>query len=543
MIADCGLSIANWKETMERMRTKFRPLPHIASVVSQFAIRTSRYLLCILFFAPVILHGQNPDWARVHSLTVQGIDHLYALQIDEAERTFDEVTRMAPNDPRGWFFKSMVHFYVYQLSTDRKAYDRFFELSETVIDKAESLVDRNAKDLTAKFYLGGIYGYRGLAYQRNGSIVSAVWDGRKGYSLLREAATGPGLSVDAQLGFGLFSYLIAKIPRSFSWLLNLIGFSGDLEGGLAMIRNAADNGIYTRTEASFYYAQFCFFEERYNEAERYMRRIMDQYPTNSLFLTTYAAWQLRRDQIDSAIAIGERAIAINEKAQVKIGDEYAHSTLASAYFTRGDFLDAVEHWEEYIDRSENKENVGNSIYYRLGIAYELSGDRSKAVATWNRMKRTTDPDMPWESVYWRRAQLLIAAPMTKVDIALVVAGNEVQRGNRDRAIALYRTAAHQSSGDPEHQAQAIYGVIQTAFQCDDDRTVLTEAQKVLQLSPKRETWVIPHTLLVLARSQARLGQTSEAKRTLEQALAYEDYDWEVTLRTRMEREMEKIEKQ
>lgn len=508
----------------------------------QSTIVIRQFLWLLILLLPSLSPAQSVDWGRVHTLTIQGIDQLYALQIDEAERTFDEVTRIAPDDPRGWFFKSMVHFYVYQLSTDQKAYDRFFELSETVIDKAESLVDHNAKDLNAKFYLGGIYGYRGMAYQRNGSIVSAVWDGRKGYSLLKEAATGPNLSVDAQLGFGLFSYLIAKIPRSFSWLLNLIGYSGDLEGGLAMIRNAADNGVYTRTEASFYYAQFCFFEDRYDEAERYMRRVMDQYPTNSLFLTTYAAWQLRRDQIDSAIAIGERAIAINERSQVKIGDEYAHSTLASAYFMRGDLRDAAEHWEQYIDRSENKENVGNNVYYRLGIAYELTGDRTKAVATWNRMKRTTDEDTPWESVYWRRAQLLMASPMTTVDIALIAASNEAQRGNRDRSMAIYRAAAYQSSGDPERQAQAIYGVVQTAFQCDDDRTVMAEAPKVVHLRPKRETWVIPHTLLILGRSQARLGRNDEAKRTFEQALSYEDYDWEVTLRGRIERELEKLEK-
>jgi tetratricopeptide (TPR) repeat protein len=473
---------------------------------------------------------------------MQGIDQLYALRIDEAEQTFDDVTRLAPGDPRGWFFKSMVHFYVYQLSTDKTAYDRFFELSETVIDRAETLVKQNPNDLTAKFYLGGIYGYRGLAYQRNGSVLAGVWDGQKGYGLLKEAATGPNFSVDAQLGFGLFSYLIAKIPRSFSWVLSLIGFSGDLEGGLAMIRNAADRGIYTRTEAAFYYAQFCFFEERYDEAERYLRRVMDQYPTNSLFLTTYAAWQMRRDQIDSAIAIGERAIAINERAQVKIGDEYAHSTLASAYFTRGSYEEAAGHWEQYIDRSENKENVGNYVYFRLGISYELLGDRSQAVATWKRMRPITDTDRPWESVYWRRAQLLMASPMTAVDIALIIASNEAQRGNRDRAIALYRSAVHLSTGDPDRQAQALYGVVQTSYQCDDDRTVLAEAPKVMQLRPKRETWVIPHTLLVLGRAQSRLGQKAEAKKTLAQGLSHEDYDWEVTLRGRMERELEKLEK-
>lgn len=504
-------------------------------------IRNSKYVALSLFLAGS-LQAQSIDWTRVHNLTTLGIDQLYSLQVDSAERTFDEVIRIAPNDPRGWFFKSMVHFYIYQLSKDETAYNRFFELSETVIDRAESIADQNPNDLNAKFYLGGIYGYRGMAYQRHGSDLSAIWDGRKGYGLLKEAATGPNLSVDAQLGFGLFSYLIAKIPRSLSWVLSIIGFSGDLEGGLAMMKGAADRGIYTRTEASFFYAQFCFFEDRYDEAEKYIRIVMDRYPTNSLFLTTYAAWQLRRDQIDSAVAFGERAIAMNEKAQVKIGDEFAHSTLASAYFIRGNYDQASEHWEQYIDRSENKDNVGNYVYFRLGICYELTGDRPKAVATWNRMKRTTDADEPWESVYWRRAQLFLSAPLSPIDISLFVASNEVQRGRRDKAIALYRAAAHLSGSDDERKAQALYGVAQTAWQCDDDHTVLAVVPEIVRLDPKRERWVIPHALLVLGRSQARLNRPDEARRTFARALQYEDYDWEMNVKGRIEREIEKIEK-
>ena len=508
---------------------------------SKIVNRQFLWTLCLLLFSS-ILHAQSVDWTRVHHLTIQGIDQLYSLEVDSAERSFDEVIRMAPGDPRGWFFKSIVHFYVYQLSKDETAYQRFFALSETVIEKAESLVDQNPKDLNAKFYLGGIYGYRGMAYQRHGRDLSAVWDGQKGYSLLREASIGPNFSVDAQLGFGLFSYLIAKIPRSLAWVLTIIGFPGDQEGGLAMMKNAADRGIYTRTEAAFFYAQFCFFEDRYDEAEKYIRLVMDRYPTNSLFLVTYASWQLRRDQIDSAIAIGERAIAVNEKAQVRIGDEYAHSTLASAYFAKGKFQEASGHWEQYIDRSENKENVGNYVYYRLGICYELAGDRQRAITTWNSMLKSTDEDRPWDSVYWRRAQLFIDAPMSSVDIALIAASNEAQRGRRDRALAIYRAAAKEAEHDVERRAQALYGVAQSAYQCDDDRTVMDVVAEIVRLRPRREEWVIPHALLILGRAQSRQGLIDEAKRTFEQALSYEDYDWEANVRGRVEREVEKLEK-
>jgi len=157
------------------------------------------------------------------------------------------------------------------------------------------------------------------------------------------------------------------------------------------------------------------------------------------------------------------------------------------------------------------------------------------------MKRITDADEPWESVYWRRAQIFLAAPLSPIDISLFVASNEAQSGRRDRALALYRAAAHLSGADAERKAQALYGVAQTAYQCDDDKAVLAIVPEVVRLDPKRERWVIPHALLILGRSQARLNQTADARRTFEQALKYEDYDWEMNVRGRVEREIEKME--
>ena len=217
-------------------------------------------IAAVLVFVLLQAHAQpavmTTDWAKVHDQTVRGIDQLYNLEMDKAEATFSEVIRMAPEDPRGHFFMSMIHFWVFTLNKDEKAFESFFELTDKVIAICDKLLDRDENDVVATFFLGGAYGYRGIAYQRNGSVLKAAWDGRKGYSYLKDAVTLKPDLYDAQMGFGLFSYLVGKVPKSYRWLLNIIGFNGDVEGGLASLKMAADSGTYTRTEARFFLAQF-----------------------------------------------------------------------------------------------------------------------------------------------------------------------------------------------------------------------------------------------------------------------------------------------
>lgn len=499
--------------------------------------------LAAAFLVPLLAsssEAQTVDWAEVHRHTIRGIDHLYNLEFDDAFAQFDETIRLAPDDPRGWFFKSMVYFYVYQLTENDTAYEKFIELSESVIDKAESILENAPDDLNAQFYLGGIFGYRGLAYQRHGNLLGALWDGRKGYGHLKTAATGERYSIDAKMGFGLFTYLVARIPRSYSWVFNLLGFSGDQEEGLRMIRAAADSGIYTRTEAALFYAQFCFFERRYAEAYVYMRRIMEAYPKNSLFLVTFAAWELRQDRIDEAIAVAERAIHLNATNGISVGDEFAHSTLAAAYYARNAFAAAIRHWLSYIDLSDSKESIGNFVYYRMGLAYEILGDRQEALATWNRMRRTDDEDEPWQSVFWRRAQTHQRTPLLSSDVVIIVGRNMVQGGRPMEAAEMFATALTLPEGNSGRQAVALYELINATFKCGEYAAIEERTQRLLRMNAGEETWVFPHALFLLGRVHAALAHPREARDAFHQALSYEDYDWELTLRDQIEREAAKL---
>jgi tetratricopeptide (TPR) repeat protein len=504
------------------------------------ALLSSSGALLLFLYVSFPLPAQSVDWAKVHDLTVRGIHQLYNLEMEQAERTFDEVVAMAPNDPRGYFFKGMIHFWIFTLNKNESAYNRFFQLSDKVIKLCEAELNRSKKNALATFYLGGIYGYRGLAHFRNNSLLKAAWDGRKGYSYLEEAVKLQPDLYDAQMGFGLFSYLVGKVPKSYRWLLNILGFSGDVEGGLAALHLAAEKGVYTRSEAMFYLSQFLMAENREEEGRAYLKRLIDKHPENTLFLITFAQWELRANRIDSALETAQKAIAINNRKKIQIGDEFAHSVIANCYFIKNDYRNAQIHAELYLQKIENKELVSNNIYYRLGLSYDLLGQREKAVATYRQMKKVELSGNMWEYMPYRRGQQRIQKPPDEVDRLLIRAENEATLDRNEEAIALYREALQKHKPDIDQQALALYGIVQAAYELKRYDEVIETARWLVSLRPPTERWLIPHGHYRLGQAYARLGRTAEARREFEAVKSFSRYEYQSRLESRVEEELRRL---
>ncbi|HCV42477.1 MAG TPA: hypothetical protein DGH68_03265, partial [Bacteroidetes bacterium] len=448
-------------------------------------------VLIFLILYTSSIRAESPDWGRVHDLTICGIHQLYRLEVDSAVQTFDSVSHLAPGDPRGPFFQSMTHFYLYSLNRNEKELTSFFDESEKVIEICEPLLDQNEQDATTKFYLGGIYGYRGLAYQASGSILKAVKDGRKGYLLLEEAVRENPKLYDAHMGFGLFRYLMAKIPKSMKWILTVLGFEGDLEGGLTSLRLASEKGIYTRTEAKLFLSQFLFAEGRQDSALRYLNELRTEYPENTLFMVLYAAWQHRLRNYDEAMTAARAAIDLNNRKKIRYGEELAYSTLGSIYYTLNDFANARTYSLLYFQFTRNNEKTPNQTNLRAGIACEIAGDRSAALEFY---RRTREPDAQnrfWDQYNYRRSQELLQRPLTEAEVLIVKAGNELSQKNQARAVELFKESYQKAGANADIQARALYGLQQAQFDADSLAGAIATGNQVLTLQPVNEVWIIP----------------------------------------------------
>jgi tetratricopeptide (TPR) repeat protein len=481
------------------------------------------------------------DWAAVHDATMRGIDRFYRLETDAAIHTFDSVAHMAPGDPRGPFFLSIVHFSLYVLDHDRRQFDAFMAASDRTIDACESLLDQNDHDANAKFYLGGIRGYRGMLFQTDGSMLKAISEGRQAYVLLDEAVTDKPDLYDAHMGFGLFRYLVTKAPRSFHWVLKLVGITPDLEGGLQSLRLAAEKGVYTRNEARLYLAQFLFNEHRSAEAFTYLNQLCSEYPENTLFLILRASLAQRDGRPDDALADALEALRRDTAHPLRYVEEIAYSSLGGIYWARNDFASSRKYYTLYVDSLRIPERVTNWMWYRYGAACELTGDRAAAIAAYTRAKKGKDDLRPNEAYYYRRAQEQISRPLTDVETGLIKAGNLSSAKQYPAALQLYTTALDLAAADQELASRALLGILQVQYELKQDDDLVRTAPRLFALSPRRELWVVPQGYLKYGQALARLGRKDEARKAFKQVREYDGYDFQDQTEQRVEEEVKKLD--
>ena len=501
-------------------------------------MKFSLLFICMLF--AVECHPDPIDWVRVHDLTVRGIHQLYSLEVDSAMHSFGSVSRLAPGDPRGPFFQSMVHFYLYGLNRDERELATFLNESERVIDICEQLLDQNGNDATTKFYLGGIYGYRGLAYHTNRSYLKAAQEGRKGYLLLEDAVFEKPDLYDAHMGFGLFQYLLAKLPRSMQWILSVLGFSGDLEGGLRSLQLAADKGVYTRTEAKLFLAQFLFAEGRRDTAMQFLNELRNEFPENTLFMVLYAFWQHRLDNLDEAMKAAKAAIDLNNRKKVRYGEELAYSTLGSIYFTMNDFTQAAAYYRLYMRMTSNDQRTPSFTFYRAGVATEISGDRTTALEFYRRMKPPEGGDRGWNAYHYRRGRELLHTPLTEPEVLIIKGGNEFSQDKYPQAIRLHEEALKKANGNTDLQARALYGVMQAQYGAEMLVEARETGKRLVVLKPVNEGWTIPHGWFKLGQAQAKLGNTAEARVAFSKVGDFDDYDYQERLERQLKEELENL---
>ena len=484
--------------------------------------------------------GQTVNWAEVHRYTMRGIDRLYNLEIDRAIATFDSVRVMAPGDPRGYFFGSMVHFWLFTLTREEKEYEAFLDRSDEVVGVCEKILDQHPDDAVTRFYLGGIYGYRGLARYANNSIFKAVTEGRRGYNELKAAVAQKPDLYDAQMGFGLFTYMVAKLPTSLNWILRFVGYSGDAEAGMTMLRNAAEHGLYTRTEARFYLSGFLFTAQKHEEALSILDSLITKYPDNSLFLLTYANWQSRLGNTEEGLRAAQRAMGIISRQSVHYGEEFAYSTLGGIYFIKNDFQEARKSFERFLRMVRSRDYISNMLYYRLGVSQEICGDRASAVETYTVLRDGSEKNQEGESHYRRLAALRLRRPLSPMDIELIEAANEITRKEYAAAGERYSHVLREGNADSDIRAQALYGQIQIASEKGNDTDALRLESELVQLQPASEKGIIAQGYFKLGETLEKLGRREEARAAYEHVLELDDYDFQRGLEERARSEIRRL---
>ncbi|MDL1893197.1 hypothetical protein FBQ87_09955 [Sphingobacteriales bacterium CHB3] len=240
-------------------------------------------LFCLLVSAPLAAQSDEDFDAK----TFRGIEYVYNLEFENADNEFNELVRMRPNHPAGYFFRAMVTWWRILIDMENEQYDdRFYDELSTVVELCDKMLDKNENDVTALFFKGGAIGFRGRLKAHRSSWFDAANAGRRALPIVQEASSLDPNNYDILLGSGIYNYYAEVIPNEYPFVKPLLLFvpRGDKEKGIKQIRAAAEKGKYASIESSYFLMQLYYqFEKDYPQALALAMKLHTRFPNNMLF--------------------------------------------------------------------------------------------------------------------------------------------------------------------------------------------------------------------------------------------------------------------
>lgn len=352
-------------------------------------------------FAALLICGQpafsGDDESSFEARAKQGIDHVYNLEFEEADKDFAELIRLKPGHPAGYFFLAMVDWWRILINLDDESHDqKFMDELDHVIALADSMLDRNPNDIDALFFKGGALGFQGrLRFHRN-DYLAAANAGRKALPLVEAAFAADPSNYDILFGTGIYNYYADVIPSEYPLVKPLLLFipSGDRQKGIAQLTLASGKGKYAATEATYFLMQIYYFHEHdYPKVLELAQNLTRRYPNNMIFQRylgrAYAAmanWPMAESVFKEIVARcrkGQRGYTMSLERE-------ATYNLGVTFQALGKFDEALQNFyrcDELCRVADKTESSGFMAManLKMGNIYDLQGKRDLAVMQYNKV--------------------------------------------------------------------------------------------------------------------------------------------------------------
>ncbi len=356
-------------------------------------------ILFIAIFLPVCIFTQTKD-----ELINKGIDHVYKLEFDSANAIFQGFINSDPRDPTGYFFQAMTEWWhIYINKDDRSNDDNYLSKVDKCIKVCEERIDENENDDWATFLLGGVIGYRGFMNVMRDNWLKAIDDGKQGLNLIQKSYDLNPSNKDAVLGLGIYNYAVDYVVERYPFLKAVLFFfpKGNKELGLSQLRDVAENGKYSKTEAAVTLAYIHLsYEKNYTEAMKYVNVLVGRYPNNPVFGRFLGKCYVGTNNFSAGAQQYSSMIQKADSNYSGYNNNYMRREfnyyLGVCLSRTGDPDGALKHYETAIEICKTLDKAGEESPYFVfsvlgtGIIYEMKGNKSEAIKFYDRVLAMRD---------------------------------------------------------------------------------------------------------------------------------------------------------
>jgi tetratricopeptide (TPR) repeat protein len=329
-------------------------------------------LLVLLVCAPLV-SAQQPwltDAERAHfeELRRSGLDALYNIDYDKAQRDFKEIVQLYPNHPGGYqllaarlWIKTLYESRRLQASlysgesfytngddkVDPKIVTEFRNLTREARRLAEAKLKQEPKNIEALDFLANTEGLKASfeeAVERR--HFAALRDGNDAVDHHREVLKLDPKYIDAQITIGLYEYVVGSLPLPVKIIAGATGFRGSKKRGLKLLEEVAQQGRWAQDDAKSVLIVLYTREKRFADVAALARELSAKYPRNYLLrletadaLVSLAAQKRKANDLAGAVQSEKEAFAtFDEVLRDKNVREAAGRALDLIHFKYGEAL-------------------------------------------------------------------------------------------------------------------------------------------------------------------------------------------------------------
>jgi tetratricopeptide (TPR) repeat protein len=330
---------------------------------------------------------------------LDGINLIYDRRFADAETLFKKMTTDAPRDPSGYFYLAMITwsrlaagFWTPETVKEyKKRIDRAIEVAQARVDGEGA----NSYDF---FYLGGALGFKGRFELMKGNMFSSFLLASDAIDALKTCQKMAPNDKDVLLGIGTFDYYTAKLSGVLKFLTYFLLHRGDIKEGLRKLNEAALHAIYSSTEAKsvLLYIEL-FSEENFPHALALATDLSNRYTENPRYKTLEGVCFVRmgkdlqyRENLRELLTKSREAKSPATAAIWKNRSLYLES-IDDLY--HGRYAEARLKLEEILKHPDPEHDPAMIAWplIKLGMSYDLAGDRDRALSYYNQVLAMENP--------------------------------------------------------------------------------------------------------------------------------------------------------
>lgn len=362
------------------------------------------------------------EQARFEELRRSGLDALYNIDYDKAQRDFKEIVQLYPNHPGGYqllaarlWIKTLYESRRLQASlyssesfysngddkVDPKIITEFRNLTREAKRLAEAKLKQQPKNIEALDFLANTEGLKASfeeAVERR--HFAALRDGNDAVSHHREVLKLDPKYIDAQITIGLYEYVVGSLPLPVKILAGATGYRGSKKRGLAMLEQVAKEGRWAQDDAKSVLILLYRREKRFADVLKLARDLSAKYPRNYLLkletadaLVSLAGVKRKEKDVAGAAQAEKEAFATFEEV---LRDRNVRDTAARAldliHFKYGEVLLTAgfndRAAKEFIAATKVERAEPGLItmaHLYAGRAYDAAGKRDEALAQYKQV--------------------------------------------------------------------------------------------------------------------------------------------------------------